>query len=226
MLRTSYSTRISRTPAAVLAAVTAFILLVIPAMHRYPGGTDWDPATRGHDFWLNYLCDLTRQVALTGQPNPVGAAFAQAALAVLALGLLPLWWLLPRLFPSRARLGTAVRVLGSVGAAGTLAVVLMPSDRFGGLHGMMIVLAGPPALTAALLAVLGLAREERTPRVAAAIGGAMLLVASVDFALYARQLVAGGTAPMVVAVLERISAMLVLAWMAAVSLRAARVKIR
>jgi hypothetical protein len=225
MLRINHSTtrRGRRAPAAVLAALAAFVLLVIPAMRAYPGGTDWNRAARGHDFWLNYLCDLTRQVALNGQRNRAGSAFAQAALAALALGLVPFWWELPRLFPSRARLGTAVRVLGSLGAAGALAVVLMPSDSFGGLHGIMIALAGPPGLTAALLAVLGLAREERSPRAAAGIGAAMLLTASVDFVLYVRFLGAG-PAPMVVAILEKISTMLLIAWMAAVSLRAAQLR--
>ena len=99
--------------AAILAAEAAFVLLLIPAMRAYPGGTSWDPASSGHDFWLNYLCDLTRSVALNGQPNPAGAALAQGAMGLLALGLLPFWWVLPQLFPSGARLGATA--MGSPG---------------------------------------------------------------------------------------------------------------
>ena len=35
-------------------AVAAFVALVIPAMRAYPGGTVWDPTTRGNHFWLNH----------------------------------------------------------------------------------------------------------------------------------------------------------------------------
>ena len=212
------STRIRAASIAMLTAAAVFVLLIVLAMRAYPGGTDWAAAAPGHDFWLNYLCDLTRGVALNGAANPLGSKLAQAGIVALALGLLPLWWLLPHLFPSHARLGSAVRVLGSTAAAGTIAVVLMPSDQFGRLHAFAIVLACPPGLAAALLAVVGLAREERRPRVAAGIGATMLLTAAIDFVLYLGYL--GTTGPMAVAVLERVALLLLLAWMACVSIRA------
>jgi hypothetical protein len=198
--------------AAVFAAEAAFVALLVPAMRAYPGGTSWNAIARGHDFWLNYLCDLTRQVALDGEPNP-GAAVAQAAMTVLAMGLLPLWWLLPHLFPSRARLGWTVRLLGSIAAIGAVAVVLMPADRFG--HADAIVLAGLPGLAAVLLAVFALARDEQTPRVAAALGAATLLAASVDLVLYLAYL--GGAGSILTPVLQRISTILLMAWMGTVA---------
>ena len=210
--------RLRTSAVAMLVAVAAFVALFVLAVRAYPGGTAWDPAARGHHFWLNYLCDLTRGVALNGEPNPVGSILGQAGMVALALGLLPLWWLLPHLFPSRARLGIAVRVLGSLTSPGAIAVTLMPSDRFGAWHSVAIMLAGPPGLLAALLAVAGLVREERGLRVAAAIGAAMLLTAAIDFFLYLSYL--SGTGPMVVAVLERGALILLLAWMVTVSLRA------
>jgi hypothetical protein len=211
--------RLRAASTAILAAEAAFVALLVPAIRAYPGGSDWHPAISGHDFWLNYLCDLTRRVALNGEPNQTGAVWAQAAMTALALGLVPVWWLVPRLFPSRALLGGTVRVLGSVAAAGTLAVILMPSDRFGPLHGISIILAGVPGLTAVLLAVYGLLREEPGPRVAAILGGAMLLVATVDFVLYVRQFGSGDPGPAAIAILERISTIFLLAWMAAVAWR-------
>ena len=206
---------------ATLASVAVFLVLFVLAVRAYPGGTDWDRATVGHQFWANYLCDLTRGVALNGAANPLGSLLAQAGTIVLALGLFPLWWLLPHFFPSRFWLGMAVRFFGSIGAAGAIAVTLLPSDRFGSLHTVAIVLAGPPGLLAALLAIAGLTLEKRAPRILAAIGGAMLATGAVDFVLYVTHL--DGNAPVIVAVLERVTAILLVGWMATASLRALRI---
>ena len=103
---------------AVRGSAASFVVIIALAMIVYPGGTSWDRASPGHDFWLNYLCDLARPTALNGVPNPIGSALAQTAMAVLAIGLLPWWWLLARLAPSQRRSGIVVRALG------TIAVVL------------------------------------------------------------------------------------------------------
>jgi len=206
----------------MLVAAGAFVVLFVLAVLEYPGGTDWDPRARGHHFWLNYLCDLTRSVALDGEPNPVGSVLAQAGTVVLALGLLPLWWLLPLLFTSRRRLGNAVRSLGSVCVTGAVAVVLLPSDRFGSWHSAAIIFAGPPGLFAALLGVAGLAREKPVDRISAAIGAAMLGVAAIDFILYVSFI--SGTGPMIVAILEKVALILLLSWMVAISIRVIRLR--
>src|SRR5690242_6177137 len=64
---------------ATLASVALFLALFVLAARAYPGGTDWDRAAVGHQFWANYLCDLTRGVALNGVANPLGSLLAQAA---------------------------------------------------------------------------------------------------------------------------------------------------
>ena len=46
-------------------------------MAEYPGGTGWDARSNGNDFWLNYLCDLERTVAINGQPNAIGSVMAE-----------------------------------------------------------------------------------------------------------------------------------------------------
>ncbi len=216
----SVAVRVRAASVAMLAAAGAFVVLFLLAARAYPGGTDWEPAARGHDFWLNYLCDLARAVTPGGRPNVLGSLLAQASMMALTLGLLPLWWLLALLFPSRPGLGSAVRALGAIAVVGTIAVVLLPSDRFGAWHAVAIMVAGPPGFAAALLAVSGLAREERVPRVAAGVGAAMLLVAMIDWVLYLGYL--SGTAPAIVAVLEKVALILLLAWMVAVSVRVAR----
>jgi len=206
---------------AVVAAVAGFLALIVPAMRAYPGGTAWDHTTRGSDFWLNYLSDLQRTVALNGQPN-AGAAFAQAAMLLLALGMGPFWWLATRLFSGRPRLVYAVRASGIGGVAGSIAVGLMPSDRFGGAHSLAIVVGGVPGLVAAGLAVIGLASRGRRARAAAMTGAVTVLVSSGDFLLYLDRLGRGGPELPIVALLERLSIILVLVWMCTIAWQAER----
>ena len=215
--------RVSATDAAsagILAAVAAFVALILLAMAEYPGGTGWDPTSHGNDFWLNYLCDLERTVARNGQPNPLGSALARAAVLVLASGLVFVWWIVPRLSRGSPRLGRAARVLGAVTVPGMLAVGLFPADRFPTWHPIEMILAGLPGLAAAAIAVLGLALEKPAPRVAVVVGGAAVVTAGVDFALYVRQLVGDGPGPTAGAILERVALILVLAWMCAIAWRA------
>jgi hypothetical protein len=199
--------------AAVHAAVVAFAALILLAMRAYPGGTAWDSTTRGHDFWLNYLCDLARGVALDGEPNPLGSALARSAMIILALGFVPFFLSLPSLFPSRARLGLVIRVLGCASALGSLAVGLLPNDRFGDLHVYAILSGGVPGLAAAALAVVGLVRAGPSLRIAALAGCAMFAVSAVDLGIYLGHQLASSPAPMTLAVLERCAVLLVLGWM-------------
>ncbi|HZU82606.1 MAG TPA: hypothetical protein VE987_06805 [Polyangiaceae bacterium] len=205
----------------IVGCVVAFVALELVAMRLYPGGTFWDPSARGARFWQNFLCDLESDVALDGEPNVVGARVARAAMLTMVLGFAPFWWTVPRLFVSLPRLGSCVRALGLASLAGIVAVTLMPSSRYGYLHGVAVIVAGLPGLSAAALAVVGLARAEARPRVAAAIGAAMLASAGVDFALYARTMVGGGPGPRVLPIAQKLALILLLAWMVVVAWRAA-----
>jgi hypothetical protein len=205
--------------AAIFAAVVAFVALIVPAMAEYPGGTGWDPTSHGNDFWLNYLCDLERTVAIDGRPNAVGSVLAQAAILLLASGMLPFWWVLPRRFPRSARLGRAARALGLAALPGIVAVALLPSDRFASCHPFTMLFAGLPGLAAAACAALGLAREERLDGAVAGLAWATVLTSSLDFVLYLRQLASTGPGPTALSILERASLLMVLAWMCAVAWR-------
>ena len=198
---------------AVLAAIATFIGLVFFAMRAYPGGTTWNASAPGHDFWLNYLCDLARPTALNGVANPTGSALAQAAMFALALGLLPWWSILARLTPSHPRAGRAMRFLGTVAAIGIAFVATLPGDRFGRLHGFACVAAAVPGLAAAVLAVVTLFRDSRAPRAVRWVGAATLLAAAACFGLYLPDVLSLGSALMTVAVLERVSVVLLLLWM-------------
>jgi hypothetical protein len=206
----------------VLASVVAFAAIELLAMHLYPGGTWWDPTTRGASFWRNYLCDLGSEVAVGGMPNTLGARFGKAAILVMVLGFAPFWSTVPLLFAPLRRLGRIVRALGLISLAGIVAVALMPSSRFGWLHGVTVIIAGVPALTAAVLSVAGLARAEPSPRIAATIGGAMLVFALLDFVLYARTMIRGGPGPLVLPVAQKLALLLLLAWMIVVAWKAPR----
>lgn len=201
-------------------SVVGFVGLIVPSMCVYPGGTVWDPTTRGSDFWLNYLSDLQRSVALNGEPNAGGAALAQAAMLVLAAGLAPLWWIVTLLLPGRRRLRTAIRLFGGAGVLGSIAAALLPSDRFGDGHALATGLGGLSGLAAAALAVTGLVLRGRPVRAAAVSGAATLATAAVDFALYVKGLREGGPDLMAIALLERMSVILLLSWMCVVGWQA------
>ncbi len=211
---------------AIFCSVIGFVALEVVAMSLYPGGTWWDSKAEGHRFWQNFLCDLEWRVALNGTPNPLGSRVALVAMLVLALGLGPFWLASAAAIGAAAgagaRLPLAVRFLGVSSAMGTVAVILMPSDRFGAVHGAAVIVAGVPGLAAAALAVFGLARSEPRPRMAAWIGGAMLAFGFVDFVLYVSHLVAHTEGTPLVAAVQKVALGLLLAWMLVIGLRRSR----
>ena len=206
---------------AIFASVAGFAGLELAAMSLYPGGTWWDVTTRGHRFWENFLCDLEWRVALNGMPNPLGSRFATAGMLVLLAGLAAFWLGVPRVFEDRPPRGaSAVQWLGLTSAVGTLAVVLMPSDRFGALHGVMVLISGVPGLLATALAVHVLAVGEPPPKVAAWTGAGMLAFALADFALYAWHFLDHTPGSILGPALQKVALVLLLAWMVLVALRA------
>jgi hypothetical protein len=211
---------VRKAPAVLVACVLAFVALEAAAMALYPGGTWWDPTTRGPRFWHNFLCDLAWNPALDGLPNPVGSRLAQAAMLVLVAGFVPFWWIAPSLFPGRRKLGSAVRLLGLASVAGMAAVALLPSNRFGSVHGAAVVVAGVPGLSAALLATAGMLRAgARGSRACGAVGGAMLVFALGDFALYVETMLRGGPGPTLLPVAQKVAVLLLLGWMVSVASR-------
>jgi len=198
----------------LIVAIVAFVALFAVAAGAYPGGTHFDHASVGHDFWRNTLCDVARTVALDGRPNAVACTLARAAMTTLALGLGALFMALPELFDARRGAARAIRTLGAATVPCAIAVVLLPTDRFSALHGLAIVLAGTLGLGTTVLVMRGLLADRRAPRLVVGLGAVALAVASADFVLYVRELAMGGAAQVAVAVLERLATILVLVWMA------------
>jgi hypothetical protein len=203
---------------SALATAAMAVSLLGGAMHAYPGGTHWDRAAPGHDFWRNYLCDLARTVALNGAPNPLGSALARAAMASLTVTIGLFFWLLSARARARARVRAGIRGLGSVAAGGALVVASLPSDRFGDAHAAAIVVAGTAGLLGATLATACVAA---TP-VDALLGAVTLVFAAVAFALYVWQLVVPGPGPVAGAVSERLALLALLAWMGVTFVRPER----
>jgi hypothetical protein len=112
-----------------------------------------------------------------------------------------------------------VRWLGLLAAAGTVAVTLMPSDRFGALHGAAVLTSGVPGLTAAALAVVGLVVAGPRPRIEGWLGAAMLTFAMVNFVLYASHYLAGVEGTPLVPAMQKLALCFLLAWMVGVAVR-------
>jgi hypothetical protein len=210
--------RVQRARVALFACVGAFVALIVPAMALYPGGTWWEPQAIGHRFWSNFLCDLEWRTALNGTPNPVGARLAEGAMLSLVLAFVPFWPLAARLFARRSRLASTVRLLGWTSVVGMIAVALMPSERFGALHGVAVVIAGLPGLSAALLAATGQLLARRM--VPGVLGATMAFFAVLDFLLYVHTMLHGGPGPLVLPAVQKAALLLLLAWMLVVGAEA------
>ena len=187
------------------ASVLGFVVLEALAIAHYPGGTWLDRHHPGHHFTHNFLCDLLLDPALNGVPSPTSAALATAGMLCMAPGLAAFFALMGR------RLITA---LGLCAAVGLSAVTLLPSDEWPRLHGVMVVLAGPPGLLAAVLAVAGDPR-----RLTRLLGAATLLAGGLNLLLYVRTRFLGAALGPEVPTVQRLATVLLLAWMLAVTAR-------
>jgi hypothetical protein len=203
--------------ATAIAAVLAGGALVWAASSVYPGGTAWNPATEGHDLWFNFLCDLQRTTARGGQPNTVASRLTQTAMATLAVSFMAHFWLATRLSRIEGQRAPWVLVLGAVCSTSTLILAFMPTDLFGAFHDVALGVATVPGLTAVAILIPALAVAPEG-RLAAVVATAFSLTAAIDFALYTNELWGGVRVGPLVAVLERVSFLLLLVFMLVVSL--------
>jgi hypothetical protein len=202
----------------VLASVALFIVFLGSAMVLYPGGTWMDRSTHGYDFARNFFCDLLAGIALNGEPNP-GSELAKIGILALALGLVPFWLLVPRLFAGRLRLGAAVRALGLASAAALPLVPLLPSASCGSLHVVTVFVAAIPGIVAAALATVALLASPLSRCPHGYLAGSMFLVAVIDGALYTEHIAAGGpTPPWTLPALQKLAALLLLAFLVTASI--------
>lgn len=198
----------------VIGSVVASLSLLGASMALYPGGTWLDRAADGHDFFRNFFCDLTADRALNGQTNP-GAWFGKAGMIVLSAGTLPFWFLVTRLFSARVGLSVAVRGLGLASAMAATLVPLAPSQRYGLLHAMLILVAGVPGLVAGCLATFGLLATKGGPRAPARLAALTASLAALDGGLYAAHVASGEEiTSALLPTLQKLAALALVAWMA------------
>ena len=170
---------------------------------RYPGGTWADPGSSGHSLLGNFLCDIARDTAVNGRPNP-GAPWGRAAEWTFVLALCLFWWLAPTLVqPRRGR--RAIRALGTLSTLGLLAVPL----TVGLAHAVALLAGAGPGFLAGGLVVRGL-RARPWLRL---LGGVALLLAAVELGLYLA--FRPGPPPLAVPAVQRLALLAAVAWMAA-----------
>ncbi|MCO5165997.1 MAG: hypothetical protein M9894_06470 [Planctomycetes bacterium] len=205
----------------VVATIVVALALLAVSVARYPGGSLCDPAAPGFDLRCNYLSDLLHERALDGRPNP-GAWPARAAMLVFIAGLPAFWLLVPRLLPGRPDLARLARRAGWLSVPAWAAVPLVPSDRYGALHGVFIVLAAAPSLVAAAAALRGLLAERRR-RALLGLGLATMLGVGAAAGLHTWQQVTGAALPLtLVPTVQKAAGALLLAWLLATAAAALR----
>jgi hypothetical protein len=195
-----------------LAALAAGMALLGAAMRLYPGGAVADPGHAGHSFWLNYLCDLTSSTSVNGASNASGAALARAGMLTLSSTLGLVWLILPRVLRGGPWSTVVVRWGGVLCALGLIAVPLAN----GGLHAPVILATVVPGVAAMGTTLVGLRRAGRRGLLGLAL--AVLVVSVLGAGLYAAK-VAGGlsAASPLVPASQRLAALLLVAWMAAIA---------
>ncbi len=98
----------------------------------------------------------------------------------------------------------------------------MPSDRFGALHGAMVIVSGVPGLAAAALAVGALLAWGPRPRVEGVLGGLLLAFSLTNFVIYTVHWVSGDEPTILLPAIQKVSLGLLVAWMTRVALRVMR----
>lgn len=199
---------------AVVVPLLAFSGLMGTAMASYPGGTWEDPHEAGHSQLRNYFCDLERPVALNGQPNDFGAACADWSLVAFSIALAPFFLAAPRVFAQRKRLGQVVAVSGVLCALGGVGIVMVPSYKYGAaVHGVAVLLAAVPGLTAIIATTVGHygARTSAPAIWKAAV--LTLVVTALSVAVFAVQLMRGVETTTGLPVLEKLAVFGSMVWM-------------
>lgn len=127
----------------------------------YPGGTRFDPLTRGYSHLSNYWCDLLDRVSYGGDINHA-RPFAILATIVLPMSLVPLWLQVSVLFRNASASMWIVRVAGPA-AMVCAALIFTP------MHNFVINLASVLGLTVFLVTTLSLDRSRYRALVVVAV---------------------------------------------------------
>lgn len=206
-----------------LAALGVFCASMLAGAMVYPGGSWLRPQSVGFSPTENFWCDLMRQPAHNGAPNPWAPWLGTLAFAALGVALIPFWLEVSRLLA--ARRASFVRVAGVVSAVCTALVALLPSDRFPHLHPPIVLSAGILGMICGLLVGrLALSQRRELPLFAAA-SWLLLLAASANLLLYLRAIYFQAAETTALPVAQKIATFGLLVWMVA-GLRASAAQVR
>lgn len=189
--------------ALLLALLGGGALATAVGAARYPGGSWVDPRSPGHSVWGNFLCDIARDLAVNGQPNP-GAPWGRGAEWAFVLALCLFWWLVPALLAPR-RWRRAIPALGTLSTFGLLGVPV----TVGVGHLLALVAGAGPGFAAGGLVVRGL---QARPWLAL-LGAVALLLAALELGLYLT--FRHGPPPIAVPAMQRLALLGAVGWMGA-----------
>lgn len=197
-------------------SIAAFAVCMMIAMVSYPGGSHFDPRTSGYGFFENFWCDLLRDPAINGQPNPIASLYAQIAMGAVSVGLFPFFFALSDLSGNLAGVRVLVRGLGMLGIVGLLGVALFPSSDYPRLHGVLVTSAGPLGIGGALVGFVAALRAQTLSPAVVRLGFTTLLLATINVFQFAREFYFAVPNSPLLAAIQKLVTLSMLAWMLAV----------
>ncbi|MHA1257946.1 MAG: hypothetical protein ACTSPS_20380 [Promethearchaeota archaeon] len=150
---------------AILGCIL-YVILVVLAMVFYPGGTPTNPNTRGYTFWENFLSDLGRTKAHSGEDNMASMILYNMAVIIWGVSLIPFFLALRLLFTEgkiEKRLSTIGSCLGVIAAIGLIGIGLAPSDILGGPHIISVYVAYIALLHLGIIYSITFFKSEKLP---------------------------------------------------------------
>ncbi len=197
----------------VEGAVLSFLGFSAAAMARYPGGTFWDRNTPGHSFWHNFLCDLTQTPALNGEPNLLGAELATFGMLSLVVSMVAFVGIVPALLHDARMVTRRVKAVAMIACGLTALVPLLPSDRFGNLHAVVVFVAGVPVSLALMALVSSLLREGKIAGFLRVLSIVLCVALAGSLALYASEVLFHTRPLRIVPALARLANLCLAAWL-------------
>lgn len=193
-----------------------FVIVTSIAMARYPGGQPWDIAAPGYSFWHNTLSDLGKNVALNGQPNAM-SSFMLVSGGLAALSSMTLWLILPSIFGCSRAVSRSVWLLGVISVGGMALALCTPGDRMAQVHGLGVFIGSVPALAALCLIAKQMIRRRTCPRLLAFATMFLIAMAGANLVFFATHFWLAREWMPLDPLAEKLVAIYVLAWIAAVS---------
>ena len=172
--------------------VIQFLCLCLWATAAYPGGTLVEHNTVGYSFSENFLSDLGRSVAWSGESNATAEGLFTTAMVVLGLSIIPFFLFLPLHAPDKSQILWIAAVFGVGSALSLIRIGLTPYDLYFEAHHTALFFWIVCLLAAVVLHAWALFTSEECSTAFAFLSLALALVVGLylirgmEFALTAR----------------------------------------